>query len=217
MFARYGRTTLTKTLLLCLAAFFCALLLPTLVQIPVMTLSLLMVLFSLYFFRDPSRTPVGNASAIVAPADGKVLLIRKTDHPFTGKNSTLVSIFMSPFNVHVNRIPINGRVTHLEYHPGKFLMAFDHNSMSDNERMDIGIENTQSKVFFSQVSGFLARRIVCHLTNDQNVRAGEKFGMIKFGSRLDIILPSQAEIALEEGKKTRAGETVVARLPNITT
>ncbi len=217
MIARYGRTTLTKSLLICLAAIVPALLLPPLLQIPLIVLSLLMALFSVFFFRDPQRTTPENDAFVIAPADGKVLLIRNTDHPFTGKSSILVSIFMSPFNVHVNRIPVPGRIMHLDYHPGRFLMAFDHRSMTDNERMDIGIENHRARVFFSQVSGFLARRIVCHLKEGQQVTAGERFGMIKFGSRLDIILPGNAQIRVKEGEKTRAGETVIAKLPDITT
>jgi len=167
--------------------------------------------FSLYFYRDPERSVPDEPDAILAPADGKVLLVKPVDHPLTGQPSTLVSIFMSPFNVHVNRIPASGNVTHLRYHPGKFLMAFDHRSMTDNERMEIEIDSRFGKIWFCQVSGFLARRIVSRLEHGQPVTAGERFGMIKFGSRVDIVLPSPLQVCVATGAKTVAGETVIAR------
>lgn len=169
------------------------------------------ILFTLYFYRDPERWAPVDPNAILAPADGKVLLIRRTDHPLTGEPATLVSIFMSPLDVHVNRIPANGMVSHLQYHPGKFLMAFDHRSMTDNERMEIGLDCPFGTLWFCQVSGFLARRIVCRLEKAQEVTAGNRFGMIKFGSRVDIVVPSTIAITVTEGMRTVAGQTVIGK------
>ena len=168
-------------------------------------------LFTLYFFRDPKRTPPDEQGVIVAPADGKILLVQPHGKSGADNPPTLVSIFMSPFNVHVNRVPLTGKVTHLRYCPGKFLMAFDDQSMESNERMEIGIDNGKIEVRFSQVSGFLARRIVCSLRSGELVKMGKRFGMIKFGSRVDLILPPSAKIAVQIGQKTRAGETIIAR------
>jgi len=211
MFTPWGYPTILKTgivaiLVSCAAAFFAAPFLPA-----ALLFSSSLLLFTLYFFRDPGRTPPDEKSTIVAPADGKVILVRTAVNSFTGPSSTLVSIFMSPLNVHVNRIPMEGTVTHLSYHPGTFMMAFDHRSLESNEKMEIGIENREIKVLFSQVSGFLARRIVCMLNQGDHVVRGERFGMIRFGSRVDILLPADAVVAVRTGERTRAGETVIAR------
>lgn len=173
--------------------------------------SITLILFTLYFFRDPERTPPNEGKTVLAPADGRVMLVRKYEHGFTGPSSTLVSIFMSPFDVHVNRIPVEGTVTHLAYRPGKFMMAFDHRSLESNEKMEIGIENNEIKVHVSQVSGFLARRIVCQLQHGQQVEKGKRFGMIRFGSRVDIVVPAHATLSLRPGQRTKAGESVIAR------
>ncbi|PWW81605.1 phosphatidylserine decarboxylase family protein [Prosthecochloris marina] len=208
--SRYGRSTIAKTFLICALLAAGGLLSSGVVKILLLAAASGFFLFTLYFFRDPSRIAPAEPNAILAPADGRVLLIKKVSHPFTGTDSTLVSIFMSLFNVHVNRIPFSGRIEHLCYHKGKFLMAFDHDSMNNNERMEIGLQNSGFPVFFTQVAGFVARRIVCNLTIGEHVEAGNRFGMIKFGSRLDIILPDNARIVVSEGEKTLAGKTVIA-------
>lgn len=211
MFTPWGYPTILKTGLLALlvsgaAAFFASPLLPT-----ALFIASSLLLFTFYFFRDPGRNPPDEKNTIVAPADGKVILVQPAVNSFTGPSSTLVSIFMSPLNVHVNRIPLDGTVTHLSYHPGTFMMAFDHRSLESNEKMEIGIENGELKVLFSQVSGFMARRIVCMLNQGERVVLGERFGMIRFGSRVDIVLPANAVLAVRPGERTRAGETVIAR------
>lgn len=210
MLSPYGYGTVTKILTLCVLIAIVGLLFPQGLRTILFFMATVTVIFTLYFFRDPSRTPPPEPNAILAPADGKVLLIKKISHPFTGPNSTLVSIFMSPFNVHVNRIPLNGRIEQLSYHRGKYLMAFDHESMNNNERMEIGLENSGFRVFFTQVAGFVARRIVCNLEVGDIVQAGSRFGMIKFGSRLDIIVPDGTPPVVSEGQKTLAGETIIA-------
>lgn len=210
MFSPYGRSTLFKTFLLCALFGVTGLFFPGSAKILPPAIAAGFFLFTLYFFRDPSRTPPCESNAILAPADGRVLLIKNISHPFTGQESTLISIFMSPFNVHINRIPMSGRIELLTYHQGKYLMAFDHESMSNNERMEIGLENSGFRIFFIQVAGFFARRIVCNLEVGEQVQAGNSFGMIKFGSRLDIIVPAGARLVVSEGQKTLAGETVLA-------
>ena len=210
MLASYGYSTMIKVLLLCMVFGAAAMLFPAEVQFGVLLFIGLVILFTLYFFRDPQRTAPDEQRVILAPADGTIMLVQQHGQRRDG-NPMLVSIFMSPFNVHVNRVPLSGKVTHLRYCPGKFLMAFDHQSMESNEKMEIGIDNGEIEIHFNQVSGFLARRIVCTLKRGEMVKIGKRFGMIKFGSRVDIILPPSATVTVKPGEKTRAGETIVAR------
>ncbi len=206
MFTPYGYATIRQVFFLSLLFICAAIFSPLALTIALVLTALLAVTFTLYFFRDPERKAPDDKRAVLAPADGKILLVKPHSD-----SSTLVSIFMSPFNVHVNRIPIDGKVTTLTYHHGKFMMAFDHRSMESNEKMEIGIENGDITVLFSQVSGFLARRIVCDLKKGQQVKAGNRFGMIRFGSRVDLILPAAATVLVKPGEITKAGETLIAR------
>ncbi|WP_076791753.1 phosphatidylserine decarboxylase [Chlorobium sp. KB01] len=205
MFTPYGYSTMIKALLICMLCSGAALFFPPGVKITLLIATTSFSLFTLYFFRDPERKAPNEQRIILAPADGRILLVQKQ------KGSTLVSIFMSPFNVHVNRIPISGRVTKVNYKPGHFLMAFDNRSMESNEKMEIGIDNGEISVLFSQISGFLARRIVCPLQRDEQVTIGNRFGMIKFGSRVDITLPPGAAVEVQVGQKSVAGRTILAR------
>ena len=167
--------------------------------------------FTLNFFRDPDRaTPAGD-SLVLSPADGKVVLIKDvSEAEYLQSDAVQVSIFMSPLNVHVNRYPISGRVGYFKYFPGEFVVAFDEKSSQRNERTHIGIENTRTKVLFKQIAGFVARRIVADVNVGDEAVAGARFGMIRFGSRVDVIIPKNAEIKVKLGDKTVAGETVVA-------
>ena len=207
----YGSSTMIKVSLICLMLSAAALLFPSPAQIAIMLTVAALLLFTLYFFRDPNRTTPDEQKIIVAPADGKIILVQPYGQSSAANSSTLISIFMSPLNVHVNRVPLSGKVTHLRYCPGQFMMAFDNKSMANNERMEIGIDNGRLEVRFSQISGFLARRIVCTLQNGTIVNIGTRFGMIKFGSRVDVILPTSATVVVQPGQRTRAGETVLAR------
>ncbi len=200
-----------KVFLLCMMLSAAAMLFPVWAEFFIFCTIGSVLLFTLYFFRDPPRIPPEEQRIILAPADGKIILVQPHGQSDNPNPSTLVSIFMSPFNVHVNRIPFSGKVTHLRYCPGQFLMAFDNKSMESNERMEIGIDNGEIEVRFSQVSGFLARRIVCTLRSGEIVKIGKRFGMIKFGSRIDLILPPSVRVAVQPGDKTRGGETVIAR------
>ncbi|NTU93893.1 MAG: phosphatidylserine decarboxylase [Chlorobiaceae bacterium] len=207
----YGSGSVAVTAIVCLIIFIAGALLQSGGGIVLSASAALYFAFCLFFYRDPERTAPDDPDAILAPADGKVLLVRQVEHPLTGEPSTLVSIFMSPFNVHVNRIPAGGSVSHLRYHPGRFLMAFDHRSMTDNERMEIGVACAFGSLWFCQVSGFLARRIVCRLDLGQKVTAGNRFGMIKFGSRVDIVFPASVSVSVTTGMRTVAGQTVMGR------
>jgi phosphatidylserine decarboxylase len=211
MFTPYGYGSMKTVFLICFSLDAVSMFFPPEAQSAIVLVSSIFLVFALSFFRDPERSIPGDKRVILAPADGRIILVQQHEEKFTGGSSTLVSIFMSPFNVHVNRIPLNGKVTRLCYHPGRFLMAFDKRSMESNEKMEIGIDNGDITVLFTQVSGFLARRIVCTLSDGEYVQAGKRFGMIKFGSRVDIIFPASATVVAGKGMKTRAGETVLAR------
>lgn len=208
----YGTGSVIRTAIICTLIAIGGILLPQPGGILCSAASLLFFLFTLFFYRDPERTHSGTSNTIICPADGKIVLKQTVDHPVTGPGSTLISIFMSPFNVHVNRIPSDGKVRCVRYHPGKYLMAFDHRSMTDNERTEITIDTAHGSIWFCQVSGFLARRIVCDLREGEQVTRGYRFGMIKLGSRVDIALPASIDVTVQRGMKTLAGETVLGLL-----
>ena len=170
--------------------------------------------FSLNFFRDPDRTIAANGKPIekllVSPADGKIVEIKATDEPeFLKGAATRISIFMSPLDVHVNRSPITGTVEYFRYVKGEFLVAHAPEATHRNERAMIGLSNGSRKILFAQVAGYIARRIVCEAKVGDRLQAGERFGMIKFGSRVDIYLPPATNILVKSGEIVRAGETVL--------
>ncbi len=168
----------------------------------------------IYFFRDPEReTPVGD-ELIISPADGKVVLIKEIEEDVYLKTKAIqVSIFLSPLNVHVNRNPISGKLEYLKYHPGKYLMAWDENASIENERADFGVlHSSGTKLFFKQITGFLARRIVYHISEGDDLKAGERFGMMKFGSRMDVIVPSNVEVHVKVGDRTWAGQSILGKI-----
>jgi len=179
------------------------------------TIAAFLTVFTLNFFRDPDRTVNAGGAAVeslvISPADGKVVLIKDVqEDEYLHCPAKMISIFMSPLNVHVNRNPVNGKVEYLKYIKGKFLVASDDKAASENERQNIGLNSNGKKVMFSQVTGFVARRIVCELKEGENVTMGTRFGMIKFGSRVDVYLPLSAKILVKEGDITTAGETIIA-------
>ncbi len=172
-----------------------------------------LLLFTLYFFRDPERTIPEGENLIVSPADGKLVLIKELDHAdYLESPAIQLSIFLSPLNVHVNRIPWSGTVGYYRYIKGDYMVAYDHRASEKNERTEIGVERDGQKILFKQIVGSIARRIVCPLKEGDTVTAGERFGMIKFGSRMDVILPRNATIQVEVGQKVVGGETVLAVL-----
>ncbi|SRR5579883_603897 len=175
--------------------------------------------FSLNFFRDPDRTIQANGEPlqdlIVCPADGKIVLIEDATEPeFIKGPVTLVSIFMSPLDVHVNRSPMTGVVEYFKYIKGEFLVAHDSAAVHRNERAMIGLYSNGHKILFAQVAGYIARRIVCPVKAGDTLKVGERFGMIKFGSRVDLYIPKEARIITKVGDVVRAGETVLAKFSN---
>lgn len=181
------------------------------VRIPVAILSVLLLFFTLYFFRDPERTIPAENNAILSPADGKVVLIKEVhENEYLEQRALQVSIFLSPLNVHVNRFPISGTVRHYKYIPGRYLVAFDEKSSDANERTHIGIENGRVKILFKQIAGFIARRIVADIRLDMVAVAGERFGMIKFGSRVDVLMPASCELKVKLNDTVVGGETILA-------
>jgi len=172
--------------------------------------SLLLFIFSLYFFRDPEREKPSGNNYVLSPADGKVIKIETTEeNDFFNSKVKLVSIFMSIFSVHVNRIPISGKVVYFNYKKGAFLQAFKDEATYVNEQTIIGIENNDIKVLYKQIAGIIARRIVCNLYLGREVIQGERFGMIKFGSRVDIFLPESVEVKVALNEKVTAGKTII--------
>lgn len=176
--------------------------------------SVVFFLIILQFFRHPSRTVPYNESHVISPADGKVVVIEEVEETEFYKEKRLqVSIFMSPFNVHVNRYPISGRISYLKYHPGLFLVAWHPKSSTENERTTVVIENSAKvSILMRQIAGALAKRIVFYPKQGDVVNQGAELGFIKFGSRVDLFLPLSAKVNVELNQKVRGGETVIADL-----
>ena len=170
----------------------------------------LVALFMAYFFRDPKRIPPSDPDVVVSPADGKVTRIG----PATpGADSpTVISIFLSPLDVHINRSPIPGKIVDVLYSPGKFLMATNEKASLVNEQNALTIEGEKITVVCKQIAGILARRIVCWRRKGDDLGLGERFGMIKFSSRTDVLLPANVRVTVKEGDRVRGGTTVIGRI-----
>ena len=170
----------------------------------------LVTAFMAYFFRDPKRDPPQDSAAVVAPADGRVTRVGAiADIP---GSPTLVSIFLSPLDVHINRSPIAGTVTNVSYTRGKFLMATDKNASLVNEQNALTIQGEKITVVCKQIAGILARRIICWKHAGEDVKLGERFGLIKFSSRTDVLLPAEVDVLVTEGMRVRGGVTVIGRV-----
>jgi phosphatidylserine decarboxylase len=178
---------------------------------PVTIFFLLIAAFMLYFFRDPKREPPADSEVVVAPADGRVTRVSALA---SGQepSSTLVSIFLSPLDVHINRSPIAGRITNVSYTKGKFLMATDERASLVNEQNALTIEGERISVVCKQIAGILARRIVCWKHTGDQVALGERIGLIKFSSRTDVVLPANVLVTVTEGAKVRGGTTIIGRI-----
>lgn len=163
-----------------------------------------------FFFRDPRRSPPADPDVIVAPADGRITRIRKLAED--DNSPTLVSIFLSPLDVHVNRSPIAGVIKNVSYVPGKFLIATSENASAENEQNELTIEGERVTVRCKQIAGILARRIVCWKHQGDRVSLGERFGLIKFSSRTDLIMPQEVEVFVKEGDRVKGGTTVIGRV-----
>jgi len=174
-------------------------------------LSVFVALFMAFFFRDPRREPPTDPNVVVAPADGKVTRVVALDEN-SERSPTLVSIFLSPLDVHINRAPIPGTIRDVVYSPGKFLMATNKNASIVNEQNILTIQNDRITVVCKQIAGILARRIVCWKRTGDNLILGERFGLIKFSSRTDVVLPSNVSVTVSEGQRVRGGVTVIGRI-----
>jgi phosphatidylserine decarboxylase len=183
---------------------------------PLWLLAFLLTVIALwvaYFFRDPERTGERSEQVVIAPADGKVVLISEVDEPsFMAGRAQRVSIFMNVFNVHVNRYPVSGVVRYVQYNPGKFLNAAVEKSSLENEQMSVGIETPRGRILVRQIAGLIARRIVTYSKVGEKVNQGDRMGLIRFGSRVDVVLPTDAKIRVKIGEMTVAGTTVVGEL-----
>lgn len=176
----------------------------------------LLVIYSLvfWFFRVPNRDILDHTENVIAPVDGKVVMIKEVEETeFLKEKAIQVSIFMSPLNVHICRFPVSGNVIYKKYHPGKYLVAWHEKSSTENERTTVAVESlTNHKVVFRQIAGYVARRIVFYCNEGDTAKAGHEFGFIKFGSRMDIFLPLDTEIICKIGDKTKGGIDVIARM-----
>ncbi|UCC44576.1 MAG: phosphatidylserine decarboxylase family protein [Candidatus Zixiibacteriota bacterium] len=174
----------------------------------------ILTIFVVFFFRDPERECGSGPGVVLAPADGTVVAIEKIDrHPFVGKDALKVSVFLSVLDVHVNRVPASGVVDFVNYNRGKFLAAYVDKASKENEQSEIGMTTIGGhRIVFKQIAGLIARRIVCRLNDGDTVRAGDRFGMIRFGSRADLILPAGSSIRVQEGEQVYAGRTIIGML-----
>ena len=176
----------------------------------------LLIIYGLvfWFFRVPQRDILAHKENVIAPVDGKVVMIKevKEDEFIKGK-AIQISIFMSPLNVHICRYPVSGKVIYKKYHPGKYLVAWHEKSSTENERTTVAVESlTNHKVVFRQIAGYVARRIVFYCNEGDAAKAGHEFGFIKFGSRMDVFLPLDTEIVCKIGDKTKGGIDVIAKM-----
>lgn len=170
------------------------------------------LLLIVYFFRVPNRKIKTSKNVVFAPCDGKIVQIREVEETeFFKQKKILVSIFMSPLNVHSNHYPIDGNVVYTKYHPGKFLVAWNPKSSTKNERSSVVIENTKISVLVRQIAGALARRIVTYSKRNERVASGEELGFIKFGSRIDLYLPLSTEINVKLNEKVKAKISIIAK------
>ncbi|MGK7392949.1 MAG: phosphatidylserine decarboxylase family protein [Candidatus Cyclobacteriaceae bacterium M3_2C_046] len=178
----------------------------------ILALSIILFLLVLQFFRNPAIVTEKNTNHVLAPADGKVVVIENTvEHEYFKQERKQISIFMSPVNVHVNRNPVSGIIKYFKYHTGKYLVAWHPKSSTDNERTTMVIElQTGLEILVRQIAGAMAKRIKYYVKEGDEIEQGAEFGFIKFGSRVDVFIPVNAEILVKVGDKTKAGRTVLA-------
>lgn len=187
----------------------------TVLSIPA-AVSFLLTLFVLYFFRNPERVTPADGQAVVSPADGTVVVVESVPETPLGGQALKISIFMSVFNVHVNRVPFDGTVVDSFYYRGKFFDARDGRASCENERNGLILEVSGGvRIAFVQIAGLIARRIICYASVGDHLKRGERYGMIRFGSRLDVYLPEGVEPLVKLGEMVVAGETVLGKIGNV--
>jgi phosphatidylserine decarboxylase len=172
-------------------------------------------IFVLQFFRDPQRIPALGRDLVLSPADGRIVVVAKANDPYAGLESLKISVFMNVFNVHSNRSAVNGTVKEIQYFPGKFVNADLDKASTENERNAVVIDANGQLVTLVQVAGLIARRILCYIHVGDRLKAGERYGFIRFGSRVDVYLPLTAEPLVSVGDKVFATNTALARLPGL--
>ncbi len=218
MFAKEGYFIIASAAVIAVALVFVGFMTPAYWPYLFFLLAALVLAFTLYFFRDPARTPPREAAdgdILLAPADGKIVVVTPIEHePLYLKGpATQVSIFLSPLNVHVNRAPCDGEVEYENYVPGEYLVAWHPKASEKNERSELGVRHpTGTRVLFKQIAGAVARRIVYYPRVGDHLAAGERFGMVKFGSRMDILVPPHVSIGLKVGDRVQAGLTIMGRI-----
>ena len=176
---------------------------------PLFLIFLILLIFTFYFFRDPERVvPLGD-DILVSPADG--LITNISEHKEGKKSYTKVSIFLSVFNVHIQRLPVSGQITKIDYIEGKFINATLDKASEENERLRLTLKSGSNVIYITQIAGLIARRIICYLKNNERVNQGERYGIIKFGSRVDIEFPNSYNLMVSIGQQCIGGETIIAR------
>jgi phosphatidylserine decarboxylase len=173
-------------------------------------------LFTLYFFRDPPRTPPEGQGLVLAPADGRIVQITQVDEPtFIEGRATRISIFLSIFNVHLQRAPVSGTVRHKVYKPGGFAVAWAEKASEENEQASLGLDHEGTRVLVRQIAGLVARRVVTDPEVGDSIQQGTRIGLIRFGSRVDLFLPTDWEVTCQKGDRAVGGETILARIPSL--
>ena len=173
-----------------------------------------LILFIGFFFRDPTRTIPKGEGLSLSGGDGKVVVIKELDYePFIDGPAIQISVFLSVLNVHINRIPFSGVIKHRQLVKGKYELAYKDTASGNNEQLTLDIENDRGRIVIKQIVGFIARRIVCYVQEGDQVQTGEKYGLIRFGSRIDIIVPPQTTIRAKVGDHVKGGETILGVLP----
>ena len=169
-------------------------------------------LFCLNFFRDPKRVPPMDENLIISPADGKVVKVTEINDPEVGESAKVVSIFLNVFNVHTNRVPLDGIVARVERKSGRFLAAFDHKASDENEQVVTVMEHNSGTYKIKQIAGLIARRILCYAEPGAKMHKGGRLGFIRFGSRTDLIMPAHVEVQVSVGQKVTGGETIIGKI-----
>ncbi|HIF38750.1 MAG TPA: phosphatidylserine decarboxylase family protein [Gemmatimonadetes bacterium] len=210
-FAKEGYPFIAIGLLMSVATWLKATTLGQWSTIPAISLTILTI-FVAWFFRDPSRTAPSGEDFAISPADGKIISIREIDEPsFFGGSCQRISIFLSIFNVHVQRAPMAGKVTHRNYRSGKYLAAWNDKASEENEQSSLGISTKNGNILVRQIAGLIARRIATYPELNSNLEVGERIGLIRFGSRVDLFIPSHWNIECSVGDTSKGGSTILAR------
>lgn len=214
MFARDGYSVIIKCLVLAAVLIFAGILFGGVWQLILLLIAFFSVAFTLYFFRDPDRVTPEGEHLLIAPADGKVIEIKQTfEKNYFKSDVTQISIFLSPLDVHVNRIPLTGTIEYAKYFPGEYLVAWHEKASELNERSEFGVlHSSGARLLFRQITGYVARRITFHIKEGDQVNAGNRFGMMKFGSRMDVVIKGGFKLNLKAGDRTVGGVTVIGEV-----